>query len=229
MSEGGLSVRLSSIASFVRQGAVLADIGTDHAHLPLFLLSEGKISFAYAADINEGPLSKAKKNAAERGFSADKIAFRLTDGARGLSGLGITDYAICGMGGELIAQIIASAPHLCDPSLLLLLQPMTRAGALRAALFSLGFEISHEIYSVDAGKNYVAFVAKYTANKRIVSEVDCEIGEKNVEIVNKYAQKCYIHEKIRAFEKARDGKLKGGDPALLESLIIEGYKARLAL
>ena len=108
---GGLSnARLASAAELVRQNAIFADIGTDHAYLPLFLLESGRINFAYCSDINEGPLASARKNAEERGM-VDKMDFILTDGATVLRDRGITDYAICGMGGELIADIIHRAPN----------------------------------------------------------------------------------------------------------------------
>ncbi|MBR4835801.1 MAG: SAM-dependent methyltransferase, partial [Clostridia bacterium] len=123
---GGLSnARLASAAELVRQNAIFADIGTDHAYLPLFLLESGRISFAYCSDINEGPLASARKNAEERGM-VDKMDFILTDGATVLRDREITDYAICGMGGELIADIIHRAPHLYDGGVNLILQPMSR-------------------------------------------------------------------------------------------------------
>ena len=103
----GLNARLSSVAEFVRQDAIFADIGTDHAYLPLFLLGCGRIGQAYCSDVNAGPLERARINAAEAGLS-DKITFTLADGAAALAGLGITDYAICGMGGECINKSIIS-------------------------------------------------------------------------------------------------------------------------
>ena len=105
MKNEGLNPRLSCAAGFVRQGAVFADIGTDHAYLPLFLLEEGIIERAVCSDINEGPLESARRNAAERGLS-DRCAFLLADGACEALALGATDVAICGMGGELIADIV---------------------------------------------------------------------------------------------------------------------------
>ena len=88
---GGLSnARLASAAELVRQNAIFADIGTDHAYLPLFLLESGRINFAYCSDINEGPLASARKNAEERGM-VDKMDFILTDGATVLRDRGITE------------------------------------------------------------------------------------------------------------------------------------------
>ena len=94
----------------MRQGAVFADIGTDHAHLPIFLLKTGKIARAVAADVNEGPLDRARRNAMSEGV-AEKIDFRLANGLAGMDELGLTDIAICGMGGELIAAILSGIEH----------------------------------------------------------------------------------------------------------------------
>ena len=74
MKTAHLTPRLFCAAEFVRRGAVFADVGTDHAYLPIFLLEEGKISRAVCSDINEGPLLNAEKNASEHGV-LEKIDF----------------------------------------------------------------------------------------------------------------------------------------------------------
>ena len=85
--------RLSAAAELVRPGAVFADIGTDHASLPIYLASLGRIKHAYACDVAEKPVAVAERNIAESGFS-HLIDVRLTDGFCGLEGLGITDAAL---------------------------------------------------------------------------------------------------------------------------------------
>jgi tRNA (adenine22-N1)-methyltransferase len=226
MSVGAINARLLSAAELVRQGAVFADIGTDHAYLPLFLLDRGKISRAVCADINEGPLNSARANAREAGHT-DKIEFVLTDGAACLSDRGITDYAICGMGGELIAAIIERAPHLRDKSVNLILQPMSRQGVLRKFLASNGFEIRCESYSTDSGKHYVTLLVNYTGNISEIDDVEAELGAKRAEYVNKSAQICYLKAKLSAFLKQRDGKIQGGDDAVKEALLVEKITERI--
>ena len=83
MKDFALDGRLLSVARLVRQGAVFADIGTDHAYLPLALLNERRISRAVCSDINEGPLDSAKANAKDAGLF-DKMTFHLADGAAAL-------------------------------------------------------------------------------------------------------------------------------------------------
>ena len=223
---GAINARLLSAAELVRQGAVFADIGTDHAYLPIFLLEQGKISHAVCADINEGPLNSARANAAEAGLT-EKLEFVLTDGAAALSGKGITDYAICGMGGELIAAIIERAPHLRDKSVNLILGPNSRQGILRKYLTSHGFEIKSESYSTDAGKHYVTLLATYTGKCKELDDIEAEIGAENAEYVNRSAQISYLKAKLQAFTKQRDGKNRGGDSAEFETKMVEMITARI--
>ena len=224
---GVLNARLRSAADFVRQGAVFADIGTDHAHLPIFLLECGRIERAVCSDINEGPLSSAKRNATESGL-LDKTEFLLCDGASALCGKGITDYAICGMGGELIRDIITAAPELHREGVNLILQPMTRVSALRSYLYGAGFEIVAEAYSEDAGKYYVCLNAIYTGIAKSITDTEAELGCKNIKIVNKEVQKLYLLTKKRSFQRALNGKKQGGENADLELLMLEEIERMLA-
>lgn len=219
MREKGLNLRLMSAVGFVRQGAVFADIGTDHAYLPLFLLSEGRIERAVLADINEGPLESARRNAEATPY-ADKVELCLTDGAAALQGKGITDYAICGMGGELIAEIIERAPHLRDESLNLILQPMSRQSVLRRYLASRGFSITAECYSEDSGKLYVCMQVKFVGERREISDAEAEFGWKTTEIVNKNLQKEYIKQKKQSLTRAAYGKRLGGEDTSAEEALI---------
>jgi len=171
--------RLRAAADFVRQGAVFADIGTDHAYLPVFLCREGKISRAYACDIVEGPLARAKEHIGESGF-ADRITPVLTDGLVGLEACGITDVAICGMGGELIARILADAPFVKDKNIRLILQPMTHAQDLRAFLAKEGFSIVDECVRSAAGKHYFCIAAEYCGTPYPLSRIEKELGAVNI-------------------------------------------------
>ena len=204
-----LDKRLLSCAEFVRAGAVFADIGTDHGYLPLFLLREGRITRAYLSDINRGPLSSAERNATEEGLS-DKCEFILTDGARALCDKGITDYAICGMGGELITRIIGDAPHLFTEGTRLILQPMTKQECVRRFLVENGFSVITERFSFDSGKYYVTVVAEYTGAKLEISDEDAELGFKMAHDGDRVEYLGYLEGKKKAVLKALNGKIKGG-------------------
>ena len=207
---GGLSnARLACAAELVRQNAIFADIGTDHAYLPLFLLESGRINFAYCCDINEGPLASARRNAEER-KETGRMDFILTDGAAVLKNRGITDYAICGMGGELIADIISRAPHLYEVGVNLILQPMSRQSTLRKFLAKEGFKILSESYSYDGGKYYVCLLATYTGICREIDEIEAELGSPSSEYRNTEARLGYLSTIYNARVRAMEGKIQGG-------------------
>ena len=219
MKDFALDGRLLSVARLVRQGAVFADIGTDHAYLPLALLRDGRISRAVCSDINEGPLSSAMANAREAGLF-DKISFHLTDGAAALSGEGITDAAIAGMGGELIADIISRAPFFKDGSVRLILQPMSRQAHLRRFLVSEGFEITDEDYSFSQGKYYVTLAARYTGTVHSLSDGEAELGRLLKKKCLSDEERGYLTQKKRALLRAAEGKRRGGLDASEEEKII---------
>ena len=207
--KSALNARLLSAAELTRQNATFADIGTDHAYLPLFLLDSGRIGYAWCCDINEGPLNSARRNAEERG-RGEQMSFILTDGATVLSGKGITDYAICGMGGELIADIIDRAPHLSDNGVNLILQPMSKQERLRHYLTLHGFKILTESYSYDTGKYYVCLLVTYTGECREISEFEAIVGCAESTYINRECRLAYLNGKLRSIERARQGKLDAG-------------------
>lgn len=219
-----LGKRLLSAADFVRQGAYFADIGTDHAYLPLFLIGEGKITRAVCTDINRGPLESAVKNARAVGYE-DKIIFKLTDGARGTDGMGITDYAICGMGGELIADIIERSPHLMTEGVRLILQPMSRQSYLRRYLASRGFFEIGESYSFDGGKYYLCIAVEYDGACREISDFEAEFGFTDLKSDVTPEKQGYIDSRLKALKKAADGKSRGGEVSL-EAKLLSEYKER---
>ena len=100
-----ISERLCTAASYVRDGAVVADIGTDHAYLPIYLALENKITRAIASDVNEGPISKARENISKYNLD-NTIDTCIAKGLDGIDKYSPTDIVICGMGGELIAKIL---------------------------------------------------------------------------------------------------------------------------
>ena len=168
--------RLALCADFVRQGVAVADIGTDHAYLPLQLLRDGVIIRAVAADINEGPLARARENIYAEG-AEDKIALRLSDGLQNISPDEADDIVIAGMGGEVISSIIASCGWLRDPKKHLILQPMSKSEELLRFLFENGFEILDQKCALAAGKYYTVLLCKYCSVKQLFSPADCYLGK----------------------------------------------------
>lgn len=154
-----LTPRLRMAADLVPAGVRLADVGTDHAYLPAALLLEGKIPFAIAADLRQGPLARAKKTVRRAGLTG-KAAFRLCDGLTGIRPDEAEAVVIAGMGGETIAAILAAAPWVREGDVPLILQPMSSLPELRGWLRKNGFQIVEERLAREGDALYTAFLVR---------------------------------------------------------------------
>ena len=157
-----LDKRLSMVASMVRRGSRVADIGTDHAYLPVHLVQAGISPGGIAADIRSGPLEAARRTVTEAGLT-DAIALRLGDGLAPVAAEEADDIVIAGMGGETIVEILSAADWVKDARLQLVLQPMTRAEELRRWLMTNGFVINEERLVRDGHRLYPVMTAAHTA------------------------------------------------------------------
>ena len=227
-----LDGRLSSAAKFVRQGARFADIGTDHAYLPIFLLRSGRIDYAFASDINDGPLASAIENAREAGVYS-KMEFALADGLDAIRDKDITDIAICGMGGELIASIVERADFIKTPEIRLILQPMRNVADVRAYLLRNGFCIIDEALAREEDRIYEIICAEYSGEPCEADELALLLGTKNIEKRNdgKALFGAFCEKHASALRKKTDGMKKGGANAEKEEALlaeIEKFIAELA-
>ena len=159
-----LDARLQAAADAAGRCALFADIGSDHAKLALYLLETGAAARAVCADIHAAPLARGQQAAARAGL-AHRAAFVLSDGLDALPERPDV-AAVCGMGGELIADIVARALRRFSggPPVRFVLQPMTAGSELRRYLWESGFTIADERYAVAAGKPYVILTAVYGAS-----------------------------------------------------------------
>jgi tRNA (adenine22-N1)-methyltransferase len=154
-----LSTRLQAVADWVPKGARLADIGTDHGFLPVWLVKYGIIDFAIAADLREKPLETAKHSAARHGLS-DKISFRLCDGLADIKPEEVDTVSIAGMGGETIVSILKAAPWTLDRNTRLLLQPQSASNELRSFLCEKGYRILRETIAREENRFYILIEAE---------------------------------------------------------------------
>lgn len=153
----------------------IADIGTDHAYVPVYLVENKIAQFAYAGDVKSGPLLNAKKTIEERDMS-DKIIPILSDGLKEIPH-DCHDFIIAGMGGELIAKILSDSPWVEEIGNHFVLQPQTHPEDLRRFLFENGYEILKEEVVRDGHHLYLAMEVVFTGKKQNFSEVDCFIGK----------------------------------------------------
>ncbi|HEM5984111.1 TPA: tRNA (adenine-N(1))-methyltransferase [Streptococcus suis] len=158
--ETKLSRRLEAVASYVPQGARLADVGSDHAYLPLFLVEQGRIDFAVAGEVVQGPYQSALQNVEQAGQS-DKISVRL---ANGLAAVELDDQVstvtIAGMGGRLIAEILEAGKDKLGSVERLVLQPNNREDDVRHWLVEHDFQLVAEEILEENDKIYEILVAE---------------------------------------------------------------------
>ena len=143
MAQIKLSDRLLAIARLVPALGGVADVGTDHGYIPVWLAQNGHSGKIFATDINEAPLRHAEMTAAEFGLE-NAISFALCDGLAALSGSEISTVIIAGMGGENIADILSAAPWTKTLRPRLILQPMSKSPLLRKWLFDNGYRVLSE-------------------------------------------------------------------------------------
>ena len=160
----------------VRSGSIAADIGTDHAYLPAWLVLNGVCPSALACDLRKGPLDNAKKTVELYGI-AEKITLRLSDGFDKIESSEADDFIMCGMGGTLMAELVARADWLKNPDKLLILQPQSHAEDIRSYLIKNGFEILKEDACTDGGKLYCAFSARWSGEIKEYTEAYTYYGK----------------------------------------------------
>lgn len=148
-----LSKRLSAVAALITADGTLADIGTDHAYLPIFLVKEKRITHAIAMDVNPGPLERARGHIAQYGLEA-VIETRLSDGLAALQPGEADSIAIAGMGGALMTRILEEGKEKLRGVRELILQPQSEIWLVRGWLDRNGWEIVREDMVCEDGKYY---------------------------------------------------------------------------
>ena len=168
-----ISNRLMTAAALVTQGYTLADVGTDHGYIPIYLLQLKKIPAAIAMDINEGPLERAKEHIALYGLQA-YIQTRLSDGVAALKPGEVEAVLIAGMGGGLVMHILKDGEKVCQSAKELILQPQSEIEHVREFLREKGYTILAEDMVYEDGKFYPMMKVQYQGeneNAQKASEV----------------------------------------------------------
>ena len=166
-----ISARLQACCNFVLPGDRVADIGTDHGYLGIWLLEQGIASSIIAADIVPGPLSAAKKNAAKYGF-ADRMEFYLSDGVQSIP-RDFNTMVCAGMGGDTMVSILSAAPWLQDSRYRLVLQCQSKTPLLRKYLSDHGWRITEETTLKDGRFIYTVMEVYYEPDYPRLSEAEC--------------------------------------------------------
>lgn len=170
-----LSKRLQAVADLVTPGMRLADVGTDHGYIPIYLVEQEIVPEAIAMDINEGPLLRAKEHIEEKHLES-KIKTRLSDGLSALK-IGEADAMItAGMGGGLVIHILSAEEEKAKSLKELILQPQSELAKVRAYLLEEGYETIAEDMVFEDGKYYPMMKVRY-AGRKLTEEANYSIAE----------------------------------------------------
>lgn len=208
-----LDARLRAIASLVRPGEPICDVGTDHGYLPAWLVASGISPRAVACDIQEKPLAAARRTVEGQGL-AERVKLLLSDGLANVPPEQARDVIIAGMGGELIARILGDCPWAREAGRRFLLQPMTRTETLRAALCQMGFGIERELPVWDGTHRYTVIQAAFTGESTQPGELFLRVGRIPEEKTPEAAK--WLRAEAAREQKIADGlsrKANGGEEA----------------
>lgn len=200
-----LTPRLQTVADMINDRGTVADIGTDHAYLPIYLISENKCRRCVAADIAVGPLNRAKEYITKYLGKTDRIETVLSDGLKSIKDP-CDVITVAGMGGETIAQILEEAD--LKKGQTVILQPMSKAHELRKFLFENGFEINDEKAVGEGDRVYSVIYAVKTDRKHGYDPTETYISApllaRSDEDAKRYKEKVAraVKKKLTGLEKA---------------------------
>ncbi len=196
-----ISKRLKKIASVVKKGTTLADIGTDHGYLPHFLMERQLIDAAIMCDVNQGPLDNAQKTFADWPVPG-RVAFRLGSGLEPVENAEVGTVVIAGMGGGLVKRLLSNDIDKTQSFKTLILQPQTEQEDLRDyVLNELRRPIAYDVYVEDADKQYELFVVSDEAVDTVETYAvsgDLEFGYK-IRTIDSAAYSAFLAHKKRKY------------------------------
>ena len=170
-----ISRRLGTVAGMITPGCILADVGTDHAYIPIYLAAGGNIQKAFAMDVNKGPLAKAVEHIKQYGLEG-QIETRLSDGLEKLQPGEADSILIAGMGGPLTVRILQNGEQTALAAKELILQPQSEIREVRRWLEEKGFQIVQEEMVEEDGKYYPMMKVMKASNVEKMSQAELRYG-----------------------------------------------------
>ena len=191
-----ISNRLEAVAAMVTPGSTVADVGTDHGYIPIYLVKNETIPHGIAMDVNRGPLSKAVENIRAYGLS-ERIETRLSDGLTALMPGEAETIIIAGMGGPLTVRILTEGQDKLSKSRELILQPQSDIRQVRAYLEKQGWQIEQEEMIREEGKYYPMMRAVRSGEeKAAMTELELRYGPLLLASCNPILRDFLLHEQI---------------------------------
>ena len=225
-----LQGRLLQAASMLEGCEKPADIGTDHAYIPIYLVQSGKFDRVIATDVKKGPLQKAARNI-DKYHLSDKIELRLGDGIKPIREGECDSFILAGMGGVVISEILKASPEQVKRAKALILQPVYNEAYLREFLYREGFRIDDEAIVQDEGRFYVVIRAAYDGISRHCEDLYYHIGETLFKRKDPLL-KSYLERRIRIQGKIAHGmaksELRHPDDIQKEMELLESMKEAYA-
>lgn len=223
--ESFMTPRLLKVAEMIKSARCVADIGTDHAYVPVYLVLNGYAESAIAMDINKGPLMRAEENIKKFSLT-EKIKTRLCDGMKSLDDNEADAVIIAGMGGVLINSILENDKDRLTSVKQYVLQPMTAVEETRRYLAQNGFMITDERLAKEEEKIYTIILAT-RGKMEIEKEVNFYVGEHLIknkdEVLPEFLDaKIYEYKKaINSMENAKKEETK--DKLKKFEALLEGF------
>ncbi|MDB4975414.1 MAG: hypothetical protein JWN48_3755 [Myxococcaceae bacterium] len=206
-----LSARLDAVLSLLEPCAVLADVGTDHALLPIAAVQRERVQRAFAADLRPLPLEVARRNV-ERAGERERVTLRQSDGLRGFEGVSLDAVTMAGVSGALMVRVLASAPRVVAGLSQLVLQPNQDVDAVRAWARDQGFHLRAErmieerdyYFPVCAFERREGPDPRYASDGFTVEEL-CLLGPLLLAQKDRTALRAFDEQRLRLDKLVRDG------------------------
>ncbi len=148
-----LSKRLHAVAGLVTEGASVADIGTDHGYIPIYLMEKGIAAKVIATDLNKGPLKRAESHIRQKRLKS-VIELRISDGLSGIRPGEVDTMIAAGMGGGLVIKILSGGEAVVHTLKSMILQPQSEIYRVRQYVNEHGLRIAEEDMVEEGGKYY---------------------------------------------------------------------------
>lgn len=203
-----LSKRLETVFEYIPNQSTLADIGSDHAYLPCYAVLNGKVTYAIAGEVAEGPYQSAVNQVVDANLMK-QIEVRKGDGLEVISPGEVSCVTIAGMGGTLIAKILEEGKSKLTPNMRLVLQPNIGSVNVRKWLQTNGWTIVNESILREDDHIYEVICADFESSKNL-TEQELLMGpfllkEKNEAFVQKWnEEKKQLHQILQSLEQAKE-------------------------